>query len=132
MEFAVLGPLDVRDAGRSVAIPAGAARAVLAHLLLRPNSVVSAEHLIDAIWGDEAPRTARNVLQAHVAHLRKVLRAAGPDAVGRLETRGPGYRVRVEPRELDSDVFTAGVTEARRRQRTNPVAASPCSSPKSG
>lgn len=124
MEFAVLGPLDVRDAGRSVAIPAGAARAVLAHLLLRPNSVVSAEHLIDAIWGDEAPRTARNVLQAHVARLRKVLRAAGPDAVGRLETRGPGYRVRVEPRELDSDVFTAGVTEARRRQRTNPVAAS--------
>lgn len=123
MEFAVLGPLEVREAGTPIAIPAGAPRALLAHLLVRPNRVVAAEELIDAIWGDDAPRTARNVLQAHVAHLRRVFRAGGPDIVERLETRGSGYRIRVEPGELDADVFAAALTEARRRQRTNPVAA---------
>ena len=90
MEFAVLGPLDVRGSGAPIAIPPGGAGALLAHLLIRPNRVVSSEELIDAIWGGDAPRTARNVLQAHVAHLRRVLRAGGPEAAGRLETRGPG------------------------------------------
>ncbi|HEX2753860.1 MAG TPA: BTAD domain-containing putative transcriptional regulator [Candidatus Limnocylindrales bacterium] len=123
MEFAVLGPLDVRDAGASVAIPPGGAGALLAHLLIRPNRVISAEELIDAIWGEDAPRTARNVLQAHVAHLRRVLRAGGPGAAERLETRGAGYRIRVEAGEFDADVFAAEVTEVRRRQRANPVAA---------
>ena len=83
MEFTVLGPLDVRVAGAPVTIPPGGPQALLAHLLIRPNRVVSSEELTDAIWGDDSPRTARNVLQAHVAHLRRVLRAAGPDAAER-------------------------------------------------
>jgi predicted ATPase/DNA-binding SARP family transcriptional activator len=123
MEFAVLGPLEVRGPGASIAVSRGAARGLLAHLLIRPNRAVSSDELIDALWGDDAPRTARNALQAHVAHLRRELRAGGPDIAERLETRGSGYRIRVDAGELDADVFAAEVTEARRRQRTNPVAA---------
>jgi predicted ATPase/DNA-binding SARP family transcriptional activator len=93
-------------------------------LLLHPNQVVAAGDLIEVLWGDEAPRTARNVLQAHVATLRRALRQASEEVADRLETRGTGYRIRVEPDELDSEVFAAFTAEARRRQRTNPVAAS--------
>lgn len=123
MEFAVLGPLDIRSDGAAIAIPPGGPEALLTHLLIHPNRVLSSEELTDAIWGDDAPRTARNVLQAHVAHLRRVLRVAGPEAAERIETRGAGYRIRVEAGELDADIFAAEVAEARRRQRANPLAA---------
>ena len=43
---------------------------VLVHLLLSPNKAVSTEALIDALWGDDPPPTARRSLQAHVAKLR--------------------------------------------------------------
>ena len=124
MEFAVLGPLDIRLGVESVALPGGIPQTLLAHLLLGPNQVVSADDLIERLWGDEAPRTARNVLQAHVATLRRALRQGSEEVADRLETRGSGYRIRVEPDELDSELFAALTAEARRRQRTNPVLAS--------
>ena len=123
MEFAVLGPLDVRLDAESVALPGGIPQTLLAHLLLRPNQVVAADELIEVLWADEAPRTARNVLQAHVATLRRALRQGSEEVADRLETRGSGYRIRVEPDELDSEVFAAVTAEARRRQRANPVLA---------
>jgi DNA-binding SARP family transcriptional activator len=55
----------------------------LASLLLHPNKVVPAEHLIDQVWGEEPPNTARKNLQGYVTHLRQAL---GPD---RLEWRAP-------------------------------------------
>jgi DNA-binding SARP family transcriptional activator len=92
-------------------------RTVLAHLLLRPNGVVSVDRLIDAVWGESAPRTARNTLQTYVRHLRKTL---GSD---RMQHRQPGYLLVTDTAEVDVQRFTALLERARLLIATDPVAA---------
>ena len=75
-------------------------------LLLHANEVVSTDALIDAVWGDTPPARARGSLQNYVSHLRKAL---GED---RLASEGSGYMRRVEPGELDAEVFERLVREA--------------------
>jgi DNA-binding SARP family transcriptional activator len=92
-------------------------RAVLAHLLLRANGVVSVDRLIDAIWGDEPPETARNTLQTYVRHLRKALGAA------RVQHRPPGYVLVADSAEVDVLRFVDLLDRARGLVTTDPVAA---------
>ena len=73
MQFLILGPLEVSDDGRKLALGGPKQRAVLAHLILRANHVVPADLLIDGLWGEEPPESARNTLQTYVYRLRKVL-----------------------------------------------------------
>src|SRR4051794_29455685 len=94
VEFRILGPLEVRRDGRALDLPAQQ-RVVLAVLLAEPNRIVSSERLIDALWDDDPPHTARKALQVHVSQLRKLL---GRE---RIETAPPGYRLRVDDGELD-------------------------------
>ena len=107
MEFRILGPLEVLDDGRQVDLGGPKQRALLAILLLHANEVVSTDRLMDALWEDEAPETSRKALQVYVSQLRKVL---GKE---RLHTRAPGYRVRVEPDELDLARFQSLVASGR-------------------
>jgi DNA-binding SARP family transcriptional activator len=67
LEFGVLGPLQVN--GGDVAL-AGKQRVVLAILLLNANRVVPVDALIDAVWDDKPPPTARLTLQGYVKHRR--------------------------------------------------------------
>jgi DNA-binding SARP family transcriptional activator/streptogramin lyase len=99
MEFRILGPIEVVDRGRAVAIRRGKEQALLAYLLLHPNEVVASDRLVDELWGERSPPTAVKILQNAVSQLRKAL---GND---RLVTRPPGYLLRVEPGELDLDRF---------------------------
>jgi DNA-binding SARP family transcriptional activator len=107
MEFRILGPLEVSDEGGQVSLAGGKPRALLAMLLLHPNEVVSADRLIDELWGDGSPERAAAALRVNVSRLRKAL----PQGV--LATRSPGYVIRVEPAELDLDRFERLVDEAR-------------------
>jgi DNA-binding SARP family transcriptional activator/tetratricopeptide (TPR) repeat protein len=107
MEFRILGPLEVVDGGAPVILGARKQRALLAILVLHRNEVVSTERLVDELWGDAPPKTARKTLQLHVSHLRRSL----PSAV--LETQPPGYVLRVEPEELDLGRFERLVEQAR-------------------
>ena len=95
MEFRILGPLEVLDDGRRIEVGGAKQRALLAVLLLSANRVVSSDRLIDALWDENPPDGARKTLQVYVSQLRK---AIGKD---RIETRTPGYAVRVEEHELD-------------------------------
>ena len=108
MEFRILGPLEVEDDGRLLKLGGAQQRALLALLLLNANDVVPRERLIDELWGAEPPETARTALQVHVSQLRKLL---GRE---RIETRSPGYALRVGSGELDLDRFQDLVAEARR------------------
>ena len=99
VEFRILGPVDVLDEGQPVPLPAGKPLTLLRVLLLNHNHVVSAETLVDELWGEEPPETAMKALQGHVSQLRKVLGAE------RLITKPPGYALRVEEGELDLDQF---------------------------
>jgi WD40 repeat protein/DNA-binding SARP family transcriptional activator len=122
MNFRILGPLEVGDGGRTVALGGDKQRALLAILLLHPNEVVSADQLIDDLWGERPPATAVKTLQAYVSRLRKALdghgeRASG-SANGALVTRGRGYLLRVAAGELDVERFGGLVEEGRRALAT--------------
>ena len=116
MEFRILGPLEVCSKGRELSFGGAKQRAVLAILLLHRNEVVSTDRLIDELWGDRPPATAAKTVQVYVSQLRKALRGrSGRDeADSVLVTRAPGYVLRVEPGELDTDRFEQLVEEGRR------------------
>jgi DNA-binding SARP family transcriptional activator len=59
MEFRVLGRLEVWEGGRLLPLTAAKQRAILVVLLLHANQVVSVDRLIDELWGEVPPRTAR-------------------------------------------------------------------------
>jgi eukaryotic-like serine/threonine-protein kinase len=99
MEFRILGPLEVRAEGGRTLDLAGKQRALLAVLLLNANEAVSTDRLIEDLWDGDPPETAGKALQVYVSQLRKLL---GKD---RLETRAPGYLLRVESEELDASRF---------------------------
>jgi len=107
MEFRILGPLEVWDRGGEVSLGGPKPRALLAALLLHPNEVVSADRLIDELWGTDSPENAPDALRVNVSRVRKAL----PQDV--LATRSPGYLIRVEPGELDVHRFERLVDEAR-------------------
>ncbi len=109
MEFRILGPLEVISDGQALDLGGAKQRALLAVLLIHPNQVVSRDRLIDALWEESPPDTARKALQVHVSRLRAQL---GRD---RIATRPPGYAIRVEPGELDADRFEGLAGEGGRR-----------------
>jgi DNA-binding SARP family transcriptional activator len=107
MEFQILGPLQVEDNGRTIALGGAKQRTLLALLLLTPNRAVSVDRLADAVWGRETPADAVNALQYHVTQLRKRL-GAGAEIV----TQEPGYLIRLDPEQLDLFGFERLVSEA--------------------
>ena len=106
-DFRLLGPFEVLEEGRPLALPQGKPRALLARLLLDAGRVVSAETLVDSLWSEPVPPSAPKVLQVYVSQLRKAL---GP---GWIETRAPGYLVRVERDEYDLGRFETLAETAR-------------------
>jgi DNA-binding SARP family transcriptional activator len=110
MEFQVLGPLEVRDGGNSLALGAPKQRAVLALLLLHANEPVSVDRLIDDLWGEHPPRTAAKSLQVYVSGLRKFL----PSET--LLTRTSGYMLRVAEDEFDLARFERLQAQARQTE----------------
>jgi DNA-binding SARP family transcriptional activator len=107
MDFCVLGPLEVWDRGRRFDVRRPKHRALLAALLLRVGSTVSVDQLLDDLWGERPPLTARGSLQNMVSGLRKQLGEAA------LRTESPGYRLEVEPERVDLFRFERLVEEAR-------------------
>ena len=107
VEFRVLGPLEVIDEGREVALGGPRQRALLAVLLLHANETLSADRLVDELWGESPPPTAVKTVQVQVSRLRKAL---GRDL---LVTREQGYRLELDPGRLDSQRFERLVAEGR-------------------
>lgn len=109
MDFRILGPLEVLDEGREVALGGAKQRALLAVLVLHANETLSTDRLIEELWEERPPATAAKTVQVHVSRLRKAL-AAGGDLI---ETRERGYRLALEPERLDAHRFERLVGEAR-------------------
>lgn len=113
MEFRLLGPLEVWVGGRLLHVKGAKERALLAILLLDANQLVSSDRLIDELWGDDPPQSARNSLQVRVSNLRKALRAASGSAGGDpVASLGSGYLIRLEPDQLDLHRFERLLAEA--------------------
>jgi ABC-type branched-subunit amino acid transport system substrate-binding protein/DNA-binding SARP family transcriptional activator len=109
MQFRILGPLEVTDGGRDLALGGPRQRLVLASLILEANHVVPTDRLIDRIWGEEHPDSARGALFSYISRLRKLL---GAD---RIQARPPGYILLAEGNEVDALRFAALVSEASAR-----------------
>jgi len=107
LEFRILGPLEVLDGEEVLHLGGQKQRALLAILLLDPNRVVSTDRIVDALWGEQPPRTAATSLQNFVSQLRKLL---GPET---LVTKPPGYELRLAGEQLDLQRFRRLVDEAR-------------------
>jgi pimeloyl-ACP methyl ester carboxylesterase/DNA-binding SARP family transcriptional activator len=118
----LLGPVDVVVDGRPLAPPGRYARTMLAVLAVRAGQVVPADVLIEAMWGPDAPRTARHALHVHASALRRLVPGGpspaqpdrrqpepgqpGPAQPGLpLVGRPGGYVLQVAPGQLDIDRF---------------------------
>ena len=99
----VLGPLTVDGPGRLGPHD----RVVLQALATRLGQPVSADELVDAVWGDRPPASATKNLQSSIVKIRKVLGAAA------IETSHHGYVLAVPPDQVDAHDFEERVTRAR-------------------
>ena len=119
MEFLVLGPLEVVSDHQAVAVRGSRRRLLLATLLLHRNVVVSVDHLVDVLFGDDPPSSASGTVQSYVSRLRSDLCSDQE----RLQTRPGGYVLRVEADEIDSSRFERQVADALRLVPTDPAKA---------
>ena len=92
--------MEASVGGLEVALGAGKPRALFALLALHPGEAMSADRLIEGIWGEEPPATAAKMLQVYISQLRKALATAG--AGGAILTRAHGYELRLEGDDCDA------------------------------
>jgi predicted ATPase/DNA-binding SARP family transcriptional activator len=122
--YRVLGPLGLEHDGRAVPIGSALQRRLLAVLLVHARTVVSADRLIDLLWGERPPADARQGLWTCVARLRHALQdPTGPAAGDVLVTRAPGYLLAAEPDELDAGRFERLLVDASGIVDEEPLAA---------
>jgi DNA-binding SARP family transcriptional activator len=100
LEFRILGPLEVVEERGPIRLGGIKQRATLAMLLLSANRVVSVDRLADDLYAGAAPVTALKQVQRQVSELRKVL-----GSTSGIETRSPGYVIRLAPEQLDLTIF---------------------------
>ena len=107
LEVRLLGPLEVRRSGESLKLGGARPRALLALLCTRLGTVVPSELIVDDLWGEAPPATARHMVAVYVSKLRKCL---GEDV---LVTQSPGYVLLLNPEQLDTARFERLLAEGR-------------------
>jgi DNA-binding SARP family transcriptional activator/pimeloyl-ACP methyl ester carboxylesterase len=107
----VLGPIRVRVDEGDLVLSATKERALLAALAVNAGSIVSPDVLIDAVWGELPPASARKTLQTYVSNIRRTL---GADIVG---TDPNGYVLQVPREAVDLLQFRAFVREGEEALR---------------
>jgi DNA-binding SARP family transcriptional activator len=107
LEVRILGVLEVRDGEQIVSVRRRKQRALLAVLALHVGDPLSADRIVDELWGESPPKTARHALENYVSELRKVL---GRDAI---RTGPAGYVLDLEPDQVDATRFERLVADAR-------------------
>ncbi|HVT70305.1 MAG TPA: BTAD domain-containing putative transcriptional regulator [Trebonia sp.] len=108
MRVWLLGELEAEQGGVPVPVRGTKQRALLALLALRPGQPVSADRLIDVLWGDGQAAHPGNALQAQIGQLRRTLGSAA------ILTTEAGYALDVGPDEVDAVRFGRLVAEGRR------------------
>src|SRR5262245_10163933 len=120
LAFRILGTLEVAGENGPLRLGGPKQRAVLAILLLNANRVVPIDRLADDVYGETPPASALTQIQGQISQLRKLLDShhsvGAPGSV--IETRAPGYLIRIAPEQLDLRAFerwTADAAEASAR-----------------
>ncbi|MFB7372961.1 BTAD domain-containing putative transcriptional regulator [Streptomyces sp. NPDC056222] len=114
MRFGILGSLGVwTEDGRPVRVPELKVRALLASLLAHQGRPVSADRLIDDLWGTRLPSNPVGVLQNKVWQLRRALEDAEPGGRDLVVSLSPGYQLRPGADAVDADRFLGLMTRSR-------------------
>jgi DNA-binding SARP family transcriptional activator/tetratricopeptide (TPR) repeat protein len=107
LSVSVLGPVEVRDGERLLALPRRQHRLLLALLAVRAGELLRTDVLIEELWGGRPPRAARAALHNNVSQLRQKL---GAEVIERREV---GYLLRLAPEQIDLLRFERLAEEAR-------------------
>jgi len=110
MEFRLLGPVEVAGESGTLALGGTKIRTLLAALLLAPGRVIAMDRLVDLIWDDEPPPTARALIQTYISTLRRTIGDTGTDLI---RTEAPGYLARVAEDSIDRNRFEQFVAQGR-------------------
>ena len=108
VEVRLFGELEAADGGVALPVRGAKQRALLALLALHRGEPVSADRLIDVLWGDGQTANPANALQAQIGQLRRILGA------GAIVTTEAGYALAVVPDEVDVVRFEQLVAKGRR------------------
>jgi YVTN family beta-propeller protein len=98
LEVRLLGPIEVLIDGRPVALGAGTERALIACLAWHANRPISTDAIVDALWGEDPPLSAREMVRTYVARARRRLGDA-------LQRTPAGYLLEVSPDAIDAVCF---------------------------
>jgi DNA-binding SARP family transcriptional activator len=108
VKFGVLGPLTAFGSdGAHVQIRGRRLRTLLAVLLMHAGKPVSVNHLVDTMWDGDPPKSYLSNLHTYVSRLRERLPGL------RIDHVDGQYLLRVEPGDLDLNVFRTKVDAAR-------------------
>ena len=108
MQVRLFGELEVLAAGVPVPVRGAKQRALLALLALQRGQPVSADRLIDVLWGDGLAANPANALQVQIGQLRRTFGAAA------IVTSDAGYALDVRPDQVDVVRFEQLVRKGRR------------------
>lgn len=117
MEFRILGHLEISAGSERLELHGARQQIVAAMLLLNVSNPVSMDRLLEAIYGEDLPPTARSQAQISISSLRRLLASRTSDAV--ISTLPGGYAIRIGTGELDSQRFDELVAEAREIRARN-------------
>ncbi|MER5931177.1 BTAD domain-containing putative transcriptional regulator [Streptomyces sp. NPDC002054] len=116
LSFKVLGPLEVAAGEGDIPLGGARQRTILALLLLTPGRVVSVDTMVETVWNNNPPTTARTQVAICVAALRKIFKAAGT-AEDVIVTAHPGYLLKTEGHRVDSVEFAGLVQSAEQHAK---------------
>ncbi|MFE0042519.1 AfsR/SARP family transcriptional regulator [Streptomyces albireticuli] len=117
LRFRLLGHMEVFRGTTPVPLTAGKLRVLLASLLLGANRTVPFDTLVERLWGEDPPPSARNTVHVYTMRLRRAL-GDGPDGAPLVRTRPNGYALEVAPDRLDVTAFHELLERARRAHTT--------------
>ena len=120
MRFEVLGPVRASAGGREVALGSHEQQRLLALLLAAPAGL-TADRLVDELWGEAPPASARHLVQVYVSRLRAALGPAGGQPCIRHDDGR--YSLLVAPEDVDARDVADRARDARARMASDPTAA---------
>jgi DNA-binding SARP family transcriptional activator/tetratricopeptide (TPR) repeat protein len=113
LRLRILGPIELVAGDKSIKIGGPREHIVFATLALRVKRVTSLDQLMEAVWNDDPPTTARGQIQSSISVLRKLFADIGlPEAI---KTHPAGYSLNLTHHDLDSEQFSKLVTTAHRQ-----------------
>jgi DNA-binding SARP family transcriptional activator len=113
VEFGVLGPLQVRHAGRALPLGTPQQQLVLVLLVMNLGRAASLEGMIYELWGEAPPPSAVAKVRGYAAALRRLFSSVQPD-VDRVVRAGSGYLLNLDDAEVDLWRYRQDVSHGRR------------------